>query len=139
MTIDMKSISEWLGPRGFHSILRMSVVEHDAEAMKLTLSVPYREEYARIPEVGDYHGGVLAAVFDVVGAFAAALATGTMVTTMNMRTDFLRPPIRCDLIATAKVVRAGRSTVVVDAELHDSSGKLYAVTRGTWSVVKSAA
>jgi len=133
--IDLEVIKAWLGPHGFHSVLRMTVLDHDSDAQRLRLSLPFREEYTRIPQVGDYHGGVLSALLDVAGTFVAALSAGGVVATTSLRTDYLRPPIRCDLIATARTVRAGRSVVVADVEIADADGRLYAIGRGTWSPV----
>ena len=133
--IDLDTIRQWLGPVGFHAILRMDLLDYDATKPVLRLSLPFRDDYARIPQVGDYHGGVLAAFLDVAGTFAAALAAGGPAATVNLRTDYLRAPIKCDLIASGRVVRAGRSAIVVDADLSDEADKLYAVARGTWAPV----
>lgn len=134
MQINLGTIFQWLSG-GFHDVLKMSIVEHDADKGLLTLALPYRDAYARLPSVGDYHGGVLSAFLDVAGTFVAALATGGPAATVNMRTDFLRPPVKIDLLATAKIVRAGRSVIVCDVEVTDADGRQYAVARGTWAPV----
>jgi len=133
--VNLDVIRSWLAPAGFHGVLRMDVLDYDEAAQRLRLSLEYRSAYARIPQVGDYHGGVLAAFLDVAGTFVSALAARGVVATTNLRTDYLRPPIRRDLIATARVVRAGRAVIVADIELTDGEGKVYAVARGNWTPV----
>lgn len=137
--VDLDVIRSWLSPAGFHGVLRMSIEDYDPDAQQLRLLLPFREEYARIPQVGDYHGGVLAAFLDVAGTFISALTAGTVVATSNLRTDYLRPPVRCDLLATGKIVRAGRSVIVSDVEVADADGRLYTVARGTWTPLNTAA
>ena len=131
-TVDLDVIRTWMAPAGFHRILQLDLLDYDPESQRLRLSLPFRDDYARLPHVGDYHGGVLAAALDVAGTFVSALAAGRVVATANLRTDYLRSPVRIDLIATAHIVRAGRTTIVADASLADETGKLFATARGTW-------
>ena len=51
---------------------------------------------------------------------------------MNFRTDYLRPAIKTNLRAEARVRRVGRTVGVVDVDVLDDSGKLVAVGRGTF-------
>jgi uncharacterized protein (TIGR00369 family) len=129
--LDLETLRGFLGI-GFHGFLRMEIVAADAVKGTIAIRLPFRDEYSRIPESGDYHGGIIAALLDVAGTFAASLVAKTP--TMNLRTDYLRPPVRCDLLATARVLRMGRSAIVADVEIADPSGAVCAVARGTWSV-----
>ncbi len=131
---DLETIKGWLSG-GFHDVLDMSIEAFDPADGTLTLSLPYKDRYARLPAVGDYHGGVLAAFLDVAGTFCAALAAKGPAATANMRTDYLRPPVKVDLFATARIVRAGRSLIVCDVEATDGDGRKYAVARGSWAPV----
>jgi uncharacterized protein (TIGR00369 family) len=131
--LDLDTLRTFLGI-GFHRFLRMEIFAADAAKGTISIRLPFREEYARIPETGDYHGGIIAALLDVAGTFAASLIAKTPTPTMNLRTDYLRPPVRCDLVATARVLRAGRSAIVVDVEVAEPSGAVCAIARGTWSV-----
>lgn len=133
-SVDLETIHEWLAG-GFHDVLRMSVASHDPDGQRLTLALPFRPEYARLPSVGDYHGGILAALLDVTGTFTAALAARRIATTVNFRTDYLRPPIGVDLLSTGSVVRAGRSLITCDVAVSDADGREYAIARGTWMPV----
>ena len=132
-TVTIETIKGWLGG-GFHDFLQMELAAYEPETASLTLALPYREAYARIAAVGDYHGGVLSAFLDVAGTFAAALAAGRIVATANIRTDYLRAPVKVDLSATARVLRAGRTLITCDVALADSDAVTYAIGRGTWTV-----
>lgn len=53
--------------------------------------------------------------------------------TSNFRIDFLKTPVKVDLVATGKVVRSGRTVAVADVEISDEAGQVYAIGRGTFS------
>lgn len=120
----------------FHKFLRMRIVEADRAAGRLSVRLPYDEKYARLRDPGDLHGGVVAAVLDVAGTFVSILVAGRPTPTVNMRTDYMRPAIRRDVTARARVLRSGRSVAVVDVELVDDEGTVYAVARGNWSTAQ---
>jgi uncharacterized protein (TIGR00369 family) len=133
MQVDLDTLRGFLGV-GFHRFMRMELVSADVDAGTLALRLPYDASYARIPEQGDYHGGIVTALLDAAGTFAASLKAGRATPTMNLRTDYLRAPRRCALVATARILRAGRTAIVADVEAADEAGTIYAVARGTWSV-----
>lgn len=121
---------------GFHDFLQMNLTSYDAATGGLVIDLPFRDEYARLPKFGDYHGGIIASVLDVVGTFTAALKAQKMVVTSNLRTDFLRNPAKCDLTVRGSVVRAGRTQVIVDVMAYDPDGRLCAVARGCWVILQ---
>jgi uncharacterized protein (TIGR00369 family) len=102
----------------------------DLEAQSLVIRMAMRPELERLPESRQFHGGPIAALIDTAGDYAMALAVGGGVPTIDFRTDYLRPAIDTDQIATARVRRAGRTIGVVDVEVHDQAGRLEAVGRG---------
>lgn len=104
----------------------------DTEALRVVVRMPLRPELER-RESGQWHGGAIAGLIDVAGDFALALAVGGPVPTINFRTDYLRPAVDTELIATAMVRRAGRTVGVVDVDVHDEAGRLIAVGRGCYS------
>lgn len=121
----------------FHQFLKMVVDEVDAEAGRVVLRLPYRPEYRRMTEPPQVHGGPVASVIDIAGTFAVGAMVGHGVPTINLRIDYLRPALASDLVATATVVRAGKTIAVCDIELHDGEGRLIAVGRGTWGTFAS--
>jgi len=116
----------------FHHFLRMEIIAVDMEEKRIVLRLPYRPEYQRQAEAGQVHGGVISAFIDVAGTFAVAAVVDHGVPTINLRVDYLRGASDTTLIATATVLRAGRTVAVVDIDLCDEQGKLIAVGRGTY-------
>ena len=113
----------------FHGFLKLEVDRLDKEAGELVLRLPYKDTYQRQPRSGYVHGGVLAALVDVAGAFAMISFVGRNVPTTSLHVDYLRPVIASDLRATATVRRAGKTVGLVDVEVHDADGKLAALGR----------
>lgn len=95
------------------------------------------------------HGGVIASVLDVVGGIMAvssalvrldtleqaqlAAKLGKM-STIDMRTDYLRPGRGAEFIATAQVIRSGNKVCVCKMELHNELGVHIALGIGTYLV-----
>jgi len=98
----------------------------------LVLRLPMRPEFERRPDSGQIHGGVIASLIDVAGDYALAMRLGSVVPTVNFRTDFLRPATHTGLTATARVRRTGKSVAVVDIDIHDDDSRLVAIGRGTY-------
>jgi uncharacterized protein (TIGR00369 family) len=73
------------------------------------------------------HGGAVASLIDTAAAFAilTTLAPDERVTTTDLTIHYLRPITGGRLIATARIVRAGRRVLVVNVEV-DNEGRLAA-------------
>jgi len=118
---------------GFVRFLGVEIERFEPEHDELTLKLPYRAQFSRRSDIGGYHGGVVAALLDVAGTYTCGMHYGQLGPTINLRVDYLRTPDSCDLYATGKIIRAGRSVAVVDVSVTDAKGVLYAVGRGNWS------
>ena len=93
-------------------------------AMQLT------EDHAGAPGRG--HGAVNMAILDEVMGRAASRTLNQLCYTASMTTNFCAATKVGDIVvAEAKVTRAGKSVVFVDAELH-SMDRLIATATGTW-------
>jgi uncharacterized protein (TIGR00369 family) len=57
---------------------------------------------------------------------------GHGVPTINFRVDYLRPALHADLLACARVRKAGRTIGVVDIDVTDSDSRLIAIGRGCY-------
>lgn len=84
------------------------------------------------------HGGALMGLTDSTAAVCAVLnlpdgATGT--TTVAATTNFLRPAPLGRVTATARPLHRGRTTVVLEVDVHDQQGRLVARTTQTQAVV----
>ncbi|MBT6278329.1 MAG: PaaI family thioesterase [Chromatiales bacterium] len=117
----------------FNQFCQATVESIDYDDMVLVMRMPMRPEFERRADSGQWHGGPIAALIDTAGDYAMVLHVGAPVPTINYRTDYLRPGIKTDLIATAKVRRAGRTVGVVDIDVTNEDGKLLAVGRGTYA------
>jgi len=91
------------------------------------------EHVERATGSGQYHGGVIASLIDIAGDYALIAVLGHGVPTINFRVDYLRPATNTDLIAQARVRRAGRTIGVVDIDVIDDDGRLIALGRGCYS------
>ncbi|MEU9733816.1 PaaI family thioesterase [Streptomyces sp. NPDC048002] len=109
----------------------------DGEAV---LEVDIREEL--LQQFGSVHGGVLGYAADNALAFAAGSVVGAGLTTAGFSIDFLRPARGDVLRAHGRVVRAGRTSVVVRCDLSTVDGgsapALCAVAQGTIAVRQAA-
>ena len=95
------------------------------------------------------HGGVIASVLDVAGGImAVSSALGRLsdvapaeliervgkMSTIDIRTDYLRPGRGQHFTATARVIRAGNKVAVCRMELHNEQGVHIALGTGTYLV-----
>lgn len=91
-------------------------------------------------ELGAVGGGVLAALLDeAMGRAVGSLRDGFA--TAELRTSFRRPvrvetgPLRVE----AAVLHVGPETALVEAQLVDAEGRLYAHGTATWALERQAA
>ncbi|WP_214000574.1 thioesterase family protein [Arsukibacterium sp.] len=110
---------------------------------------PWAEQLVGNPIQKILHGGVIATVLDVAGGMmAVASALGRFsdidqselvqrfgkMSTIDIRTDYLRPGRGETFIATARVIRAGNKVAVCRMELHNEQGVHIALGTGTYLV-----
>lgn len=111
----------------FHRWLGCKIDRMDAGGVALEL--PFREEFVGDPAARSYHGGVIAALVDAAGTFAAIAAAGRDCATVDKRVDFLRPAGPETLTARAEAIKVGRRLAVADVEVLDARGRKVAVGR----------
>lgn len=95
------------------------------------------------------HGGVTATVLDIAGGVVAAaniidqldnLSPENIhynlrkLSTIDLRTDFLRPGKGEEFIATARIIRSGSKVAVARMELHNEKNDHIAFGTGTYMV-----
>ncbi len=81
---------------------------------------------------GVLHGGALVAFADSVGAVCAGLnAAGGMSGTVELKVNYLRPIAAGWVASVTRPVHVGGSTVVVQTELFDESGRRAALVTQT--------
>jgi len=101
-------------------------------AGNIELQATWREEWVVNPDLGNTHGGILAALVDLTADWALVSSTGRGVPTIDMRVDYHRPAMPGDLTCKGQVVRAGRQFAVAEASIFDGGGRLCASGRGVY-------
>lgn len=119
----------------FHRFLRPEAVSVDAAQGIVVIKLPFRPEFRRADDAPDYHGGVIASLIDIAAHAAVAVQVGRIVPTIDLRIDYLRPAPGIDLVATATVLRVGRSIGRADVDISAEGMDLLAVGRGTFSTL----
>ncbi len=131
----------------FNQLLGLRVTEFASDRAEVRFA--WKADLVGNPVQQILHGGVIASVLDVVGGIMAVssalvrldtldpaqLATklGKM-STIDMRTDYLRPGRGAEFIATAQVIRSGNKVCVCKMELHNELGVHIALGTGTYMV-----
>ena len=108
----------------------------DAEEVDATL--------AWAPELctaaGILHGGVLMALADSAGAVCAFfnMPQGSHTATIESKTNFLGAVRAGEVRARSRPLHVGKTTVVVETDVLDASGKLVARTMQTQAVLRGS-
>ena len=86
---------------------------------------------------GILHGGVLMSLADAAGAVCAFLnlPDGARTTTIESKTNFLGAVRKGDVLARARPLHVGKTTIVVETDVLDSSGRRVARTTQTQAVL----
>lgn len=100
----------------------------------VSIAAPIRPESSQ--QHGFAHAGVTFALGDSAAGYAALslMPEGSEVLTVEMKINLLAPATGDRLVASGKVIRAGRRLVVVGAEVHaetDGATRLVAILQGT--------
>lgn len=96
------------------------------EVGRLSMSLPFRQDFIGNPAPPCLHGGVVATLFDHVGGFCAwsALDSPTKrVSTIDLRVDYLLPAPCEELHFDAVLVSQSKKLLRVDVECWDNARK----------------
>jgi uncharacterized protein (TIGR00369 family) len=103
-----------------------------ADESGIEVKATWREEWVVNPERKYTHGGILAAIVDVVADYAIAAQLGRPVPTIDIRVDYHKAAMPGDLTAKGRVVRSGSQYSTAEAYVYDQDGTLVASGRGTY-------
>ncbi len=80
-----------------------------------------------------FHGGLLATLADSAGGTAVLTVAGADVatTTTDLSIRFLAP-CRTDARATARIIKAGRTLILAEINIHDMEGRHIAVSQASY-------
>lgn len=132
-TLSTEQIQVLLDRSPFIKFLNVHVVSVDPAREEIVITMPMRPELERRPGSGQFHGGAIAALIDIVGDYVLVMLLRIPVPTIDFRVDYLRPAIQTHLTGIGRLRRAGRTIGVVDVDVHDDAGRLIAVGRGCYS------
>ncbi len=96
----------------------------------------YKPELTR--SGGILHGGTIMGVLDEVSGIAAATVNpGDEQVTIELKINFMRPLSKDNspYKAVGKVLRAGKTTIVVQGIIYDRDGNPSAASLGTWYIL----
>jgi uncharacterized protein (TIGR00369 family) len=111
--------------------LGMQLTAVDQAAMTARFSFEARAEFAN--PTGAIQGGFICAMLDEAMGTAAIIASNVTMNapTLEMKVSFLRPLFIGKATAEAKILKWGKSTCFIEAELFDPNGQLVAKASGT--------
>ena len=91
--------------------------------------------------MGTLHGGIICDVADAAmgTAYASMLDDEETFTTLEMKINFLRPFWNGTLVATARVVKAGRTIGLAECDVTDGDGRLVARAMSTCMTLRGEA
>ncbi len=114
----------------FTRLLGMEFVA--AERGTATFALDAREDLTRMG--GIMHGGAIVSLLDTAAAFAVhtLLEPGSQTVTVDLTVHFLRPVSAGRIESRARVLRAGRRILVINAEVTDPTGVLIATATTTY-------
>jgi uncharacterized protein (TIGR00369 family) len=83
--------------------------------------------------LGTVHGGILCDIADAAMgvAYASTLGAGETFTTIELKINFLRPAFTGRLVATARLVKSGRTIGLAECDVEDAEGRLIARASST--------
>jgi uncharacterized protein (TIGR00369 family) len=128
--MDKDALQARISKAPFHQWLRLSV--EDVSADGIIVKAHWREEFVVNADAGYTHGGILAALIDIVADYALAARLGRPYPTVDLRVDYHRPAFRGDLICKGKAIKLGAQVSSAEASIFDSEGRTLASGRGVY-------
>lgn len=107
----------------FNRFLGFEVL-HSEEGFVM-VRIPFRPEFIGDPRRPALHGGIFSAVIDACGGLAVwtLFDVEDLISTVDMRVDYLRPGPDSDIVAESRVVRMGNRVSVVNTVVYPEARK----------------
>lgn len=88
--------------------------------------------------MGTLHGGILCDIADAAMgyAFASTLAEDELFTTVEIKTNFLKPIFKAKLRAEGKLIKKGSSIGLLECHIYDQKESLVAHSTSTCMILK---
>ncbi|MEM3912183.1 MAG: PaaI family thioesterase [Saccharolobus sp.] len=99
------------------------------------IEIPYKKELCRRGNV--LNGGIIMTSMDFAGGLATmTINDGMDQVTQELKVNFLEPMHNGPFTVEGKVIRKGKTTVVVEITFKDAEGKIGAIGLGTWYIIR---
>ena len=97
------------------------------------VSISCESKDTLLQQQGLLHGGVITALADVAGGYAAltTMPENAEVLTVELKINLMRPATTKKVIAIGEVIKAGKTLVVVEATVTDEANKILAKMMST--------
>lgn len=123
-------LTESFGQMPFNDLIGIELL--DVQPGYVTGKINLAQKHSSNPRHFIAHGGVTYALADTVGGAAVISKYESVTPTIDMRIDYLAPATGEQLIASAEVIRSGKSVAVVDVDIVDEDDNSIATARGTY-------
>jgi uncharacterized protein (TIGR00369 family) len=132
---DLKSMTSdefqaFLDEVELHRMIGMSVEGWEDRSIAFKLAPPGD---VRDPRTGGVHGGVLATAIDTAAGFAATLASGFDIATVDLRIDYIRPALDAQFRVVGRSIRSGERFGWAEATVSTLEDRAVALGRGTFT------
>lgn len=104
---------------------------HSMDGHGIELRLPSRPELIGTQALQRLHGGVISSLIDVACGYSVLAATGQVVSTVSLHTDFHRAASLGELHIEGRVLHQGRRICTAEAFVRDDAGTLLASGRCT--------
>lgn len=107
----------------FNRYMGFTVIEATPGSVKVR--IPFKPEFIGDPRRPALHGGILSTAIDACGGFAVwtLFDIEDLISTVDMRVDYLRPGPKSTIIAESRVVRMGNRVSVVNTVVYPEGKK----------------
>jgi uncharacterized domain 1 len=101
------------------------------------LSLPYSEKITRAGNV--VHGGIMMTAVDYAGGITSMTVNDGMdQVTQEVKINFLAPMSKGPFRIEGRVIKPGRTAVVIEIKFFDSEDKLGVIALGTWYIIRDS-
>jgi acyl-CoA thioesterase len=118
----------------FWQLLDMDLI--DVKKGYAKTKIPYSKKLHNAN--GVIHGGVIFSAADTAVALALVglVDRRDVLTTIEMKINYLKPFESGEIIAEAKIIHKGTQTAIGDVDIRDSNGSLVAKAISTYAIIK---